>query len=459
MKTSKKTIIIRNPFAAFMVTMLTCLGVTAPASAQFGAQAGFNEVFQPDYYRRDMQLFMDYLKLEPWQKPIVEMMLEDYQISFDAGTEACRDDMQNLKEEMMANPANAMEIALRPIQQWEQEKAVMKLELIENIRTQLSPLQMERWPSLDRAMRREKDLPKGQIPGESMNIFVVLHGMQLSQADIQAIDPELLEYEVRLDRALEDRSKTLKQHQKRIQDAMAQKNIEVGMNALRKISESRATVCAMHFEALEGISRNLPPEKAEIFKMTVLKNGFPEIYQETIVDKILKNIRRDDSLEPEQITQIDLIESRYLVSLEQSNLGLLEAYKADGKQIPIIEANRAIARRNKESTRMARLPDSILALTREREEMLERYRQELLNVLTTNQQNSVRTKTQTDRFGSSRSASPRSNSASGGANTKKKNRGANQEKGMSPHIPEDKTTSEVPLKEGRSIPGGGIIPK
>ena len=43
---------------------------------------------------------------------------------------------------MMANPANAMEIALRPIQEWGQEKAIMKLELIENIRTQLSPLQI-----------------------------------------------------------------------------------------------------------------------------------------------------------------------------------------------------------------------------------------------------------------------------------------------------------------------------
>jgi len=457
MKTFKKTAIIRNPFAALMVTTLMCLGVTAPASAQFGAQAGFNEVFQPDYYRRDMQLFMDYLKLEPWQKPIVEMMLEDYQISFDAGTDACRGQMQNLKEEMMANPENAMEIALRPIQVWGQEKAIMKLELIENIRTQLSPLQMERWPSLDRAMRREKDLPKGQIPGESMNLFVVLHGMQLSQADIQAIDPGLLEYEVQLDRALEDRSKILKQNQKRIQDAMAQKNTEVGMSALRKISESRATVCAIHFEALEDIASNLPPEKAETFKMTVLKNGFPEIYQETIVDKILKNIRRDDTLEPEQITLIDEIESRYLVSLEESNLRLLEAYKVDGKQIPIIEANRAVARRNKESTRMARLPDSILAVTREREEMLERYRQELLNVLTSNQQNSVRTRTQVDRSGSAKR-----NIVPGGPSGKKKNKNGNknQNKDLGPKTPEGMRPPGTPLKEGRSVPGGGtIIPK
>lgn len=448
---------MRTHFTAILAVMMISLGLTAPASAQFGAQAGFNEVFQPDYYRRDMQLFMDYLKLEQWQKPIVEVMIEDYQISFDGGTHSCRNEMQNLKEEMMANPEDAMQIALRPIQKWEREKGLLKLELIENIRTQLSPLQLERWPSLDRAMRREKDLPKGQIPGESMNIFVVLHGMQLSQANIQAIDPALLDYEVKLDRALEDRNKTLKLHQKRIQDAMVQKDIEVGLSALRKISESRAMVCAIHFEALEQISGNLPAETADTFKETVLANGFPEVFEDTIVDKVLKNIRKDKTLEPDQIQLIDAIETRYIVSLEESNMRLIEAYRIDGKQIPIIEAQRAIARRNKESTRMARLPQSILTLTREREEMLERYRQELINVLSANQQNSVRTQSQTGRV------NPSSNGKRGPSNTGGKNLGNGNKKGQEstfqPHTPADKQTTAPPIKKERSLPEGNNVPR
>jgi hypothetical protein len=443
---------MRNPFKLILAAMMISLGLTAPASAQFGPQAGFNEVFQPDYYRRDMQLIVDYLKIEQWQKPIVEMMLEDYQISFDAGTQACRDEMQNLKEEMMANPENAMQIALRPIQNWEREKELLKLELIENIQTQLSPLQEERWPSLDRAMRREKDLPKGQIPGESMNIFVVLHGMELSPANIQAIDPALLQYEVNLDRALEDRGKTLKKHQKRIQDAMIEKNTEVGLSALRKISESRAMVCAIHFEALEEISRNLPADRAVEFKETVLANGFPELFEDTMVDKVLRTIRLNKTLEPEQITLVDAIESRYLVSLEESNMRMIEGYRIDGKQIPIIEAQRAIARRDKKNTRMARLPDSILQLSRDREEMLERYRQELLNVLSTNQQNSVRTQT---RGGRPNASVKGMKSPKGATGKKPKNgNGTDQERGFRPSIPEEKQVPAPPRKDERALPAG-----
>ena len=69
-----------------------------------------------------MQLFVDYLRLEDWQRPIIEVLLDDYQITFDAGTEACKNQMANLKEEMLADPENAMEIALRPIKEWETEK-------------------------------------------------------------------------------------------------------------------------------------------------------------------------------------------------------------------------------------------------------------------------------------------------------------------------------------------------
>ena len=42
------------------------------ASAQFGGKAGFSEAFRPDILPRDMVLIIETLKLEDWQRPIVE---------------------------------------------------------------------------------------------------------------------------------------------------------------------------------------------------------------------------------------------------------------------------------------------------------------------------------------------------------------------------------------------------
>ena len=87
-------------------------------------------MFRPDFYRRDMQLYADYLRLEEWQRPIVEILLDDYQLSFDLGTKECRDKMSLLKDELQADPENAMKIALRPIREWEAEKKQLKQILI-----------------------------------------------------------------------------------------------------------------------------------------------------------------------------------------------------------------------------------------------------------------------------------------------------------------------------------------
>ena len=108
---------------------LAALAVTlssSPALGQFGDQAGFTEVFKPDFYRRDMQLYSDYLQLEEWQRPIIEILLDDYQVSFDLGTKECRDEMSQLKDELQADPDNAMKIAMRPIREWESEKRELK---------------------------------------------------------------------------------------------------------------------------------------------------------------------------------------------------------------------------------------------------------------------------------------------------------------------------------------------
>ena len=52
-----------------------CRHRDACPSAQFGAQAGFADAFRPEFLDRDMPLFVEILKLEDWQRPIVEVLV------------------------------------------------------------------------------------------------------------------------------------------------------------------------------------------------------------------------------------------------------------------------------------------------------------------------------------------------------------------------------------------------
>lgn len=366
------------PIVGMAGFLVTC----SPAMAQFGGQAGFSEAFQRDFFRRDMQLFVDYLRLEDWQRPVIEVLLDDYQVSFDAGTEQCKDKMANLRDEMLASPDQAMEIALRPIKEWEVEKEQMKLEFIENIRTQLSPLQMERWPSLERAMRREKELPQGEIPGESMNVFATLHGMELPPDMIQTIDPILLRYEVDLDKALDNRRAQMDQYQPILQDAMVSKDYDAGLRGLRNIVDARKRVCDTHFIVIEELHRSLPQELGDQFRDIILLKGFAEIYKPNSVDRLLEAVRLLPDLSPEQDSALNIIEAEYRVSIAQSNEQLLAANRAFGSEIPILEAKKAIARRNQETVeRGSGVPEQIAKLKNERQKMLDDYRQRIIDLL------------------------------------------------------------------------------
>ena len=434
--------------------LIFVMAVSTPASAQFGDQAGFKEVFRPDFYRRDMQLYADYLRLEEWQRPIVEILLDDYQVNFDLGTKDCRDKMSQLKDELQANPENAMKIALRPIREWEVEKRELKRTLIDSIQGQLSPLQIQRWPSLERAMRREKELPQGNLPGESMNIFVAIQELSLSPSDQQSIEPTLLEYELAIDAALARRRETMDKYQDVLKDAMISKDTDSGLNALRKIGETRSEVCNLHMQAIEDLLPALPEDSAITFRQAVLANGFPTIYQETRVDRLLVAVRKLKDLTADQSDQIDAIELRYRDDLAIANSLLLEAYRVYGAEIPILEAKRAIARRNKEPVRVQKLPEEIISLQTTKDEMIEDYRRQINAVLNEEQAAIV------PRSMGKRIPTQRGDATGGAAGNNNRHPRKPGQKGptiLSPASGKDRG-GDKPQKPAREIPAGGLPP-
>ena len=444
-----------------VVTVLTCTCfISAPATAQFGSQAGFAEAFQKDFLRRDMQLFVDYLRLEDWQRPIIEVLLDDYQISFDAGTDACKDRMANLKDAMLADPENAMEIALRPIKEWETEKKVMRDEFIANIQAQLSPLQMQRWQSLERAMRREKELPLGELPGERMNIFAVLHGMELKPNDLQSIDPILLEYEIGLDGALNNRRSMMDRFQPLLQEAMVSRDYKAGLSGLRNIAEARSGVIETHLVVIESISRNLPMMLGDEFRRIILKRGYPEIFKTNSVDRLLESTRLDDSLTLEQSAGLDQIEAEYLVSLTDSNERLLDLHRLHAKDIPILQAQQSIARRNKENVeRGSSTPPQIAEEKIAKQTMIEEYRMRILDLLTPEQVARIPASAKFDRRGRDADVNGRREGSLNGAPgrnqrrngttknvhpDKQRSKGGNRADGLTPSAPPSKLGNSPP---------------
>ncbi len=95
-----------------------------------------------------------------------------------------------------------LERIMAPLNSWRTEKTQMLEKFMSDLKSQLGPQQLERWPSFERALRRERLLPDGDLSGESVDLFAVLTRMQLTPAEQEAVKQPLAAYELMLDEAL-----------------------------------------------------------------------------------------------------------------------------------------------------------------------------------------------------------------------------------------------------------------
>ena len=302
-------------------------------------------------------------------------------------------------------------------------------------------------------MRREKELPQGALPGESMNVFVAIQELDLSPGDGQAIDPILLDYEIAIDAALARRRETMDKYQEVLKDAMISKDTDSGLNALRKIGATRTEVCILHMDVIEELISALPEDASISFRKSILAAGFPSVFEPTKVDTLLTAIRKLTDLTPEQVGQIDMIEARYREDLVVANDRLIEAFMVHGAEIPILEAKRAIARRNKEPVQVQKTPDEINALQTTKDEMVEKYWQQLREVLS-DQQLAIIPRTMNDRRKNRESRAPSgAPSGSRGSGSKVK---PGDTRGPTILTPSSIKGGDNPEeKPGRALPAGG----
>ena len=101
--------------------------LAAPTQAQLGEAAGFQEAMVPDFFKRDVQLFINGLGLDESQRVILEMLLVDYQDDFDSGTQGMIDKFQEMISELQGgDQRRVMQIVFEPLREWHHDKLALR---------------------------------------------------------------------------------------------------------------------------------------------------------------------------------------------------------------------------------------------------------------------------------------------------------------------------------------------
>ncbi len=322
---------VKTNARTFLAAFALCVGLSAPvAQAQLGLQAGFVEAFQPDYMNRDITLFVDFLALEEWQVPTVESLMQDYSDDFKLGTDGLRDEMKGMKDQIInAGDKGAMGVIMGPINKWILEKARLKQRFIENLRSVLSDEQQARWPKLERAMRREKELPRGLLSGESVDLRQVSRECEIPP-DVMLANKEVLEeYEIGLDAALVVRANQLLASQDKIKEALVAQDYVRGLKELELIVATRVALRDLQDSSREAIAKGYGDTWGPIFLAKALSTAFPAVYRPSPMIPYFAAALELSGLSPEQIAQLNALQVEYVTFYEDWRTRLAVLYRTE----------------------------------------------------------------------------------------------------------------------------------
>ena len=369
----------------------TVLMATPPAAAQTGRRAMFTEAFRPDIMQRDIALLVTSLQLEEWQRPIMEALLEDYMTSFNTGVEAMKDKMKAAAEAVtQAGAANADQVLARtmePLNAWRQEKERLSEKFMSDVKSQLGPQQLERWPAFERAVRRERLLPEGELSGESVDLFALVTRMQPTSTEDEAIRGTMSAYEMALDDALRSRLDRAKQLRPSMEQAMAAREVDRQADIQDQLMQASIAVREVNDRAIEAIAGAFG-ERGSAFRSMALGAGYPEVFRAHPVMLLMQQARKLDSLTDEQAQQIDVLMTEFAGVVDEADMRLLAVVRDDEPKAPRRRLKAAAERRaaGGAGTSGPRPEDPIATARAERDRAGDPFRERLMAILTPEQQ-------------------------------------------------------------------------
>ncbi|MDA0803229.1 MAG: hypothetical protein O2819_05675 [Planctomycetota bacterium] len=344
--------VIRSISRAMALTLVASLAplLTSSANAQFGGEAGFRKAFQPDYLARDAELLNEILALEEWQKPIVEVLLDDYQTDYRAGEASFRNRLMDISGQLAAGGQDdAMRQLLVPFQEWELEKSKIAKRFEDDVRIQLSDDQTARWPALERALRREKILPDSVLSGEGVDLILVSKQIDLPLDLRRGAEEAFLAYELQLDDGLTARDLKAGEAQADLREALIGGDTARGLSGLGKILDSRVALRIVQDRHIEELTAALGAEWGATFRQAALRAAYPKAYRARTFMTVFEQVLAIDSLTEEQLSAVLETRDQYVLAMDTLEAKLRTILQREEPERELATANAATARARGES--------------------------------------------------------------------------------------------------------------
>ena len=301
----------------------------------FGGGMGFGGGNQAaTYTSRDLDKASDILGWDDAQKQAAKTMLDQYQEAYNAKAQDFRDTMDKARKAFQEDQDPSVWDAVR---KKGEELGKARTEMDKNFMNDLKSLGDEKspkWTKFDRAMRREQNVSKGWLAGESVNLLGIVDKADLSEQTRASLAPTLDQYEVDIDREYQNREKVVAEvsaegqkffgNMRNFRDMqnMDTKQLDPLLNKARDAGNRVREVNRKYSRQIAAL---LPEDKRAAFEAEIKKQSYPMVYRPSAADRQMDAALGFGDLTADQKEQIQALKTSFGHDLGSVNDQLAKA--------------------------------------------------------------------------------------------------------------------------------------
>ena len=351
----------------------------SPASAQLGAVA---QAMEPEYFTRDLLIFIEGLDLDETQAVIAEAIFDDYEQKFHDGKDQMEMEINSLTSELQAMRGQVdndklLEMVVQPIQDWMVRRQGLNDQLIENVRVILVPEQQDLWTNFARKLYREKKLDDGRLSGERIDLYVIARDLSVD-TDQEPVKTTMFNYAIELNQALRARQLLLEGDSKDLLNTLRNRQSDpaIDMGTRKKIEAARLVVRNTNDRYREEIALLLGTPAGDSFRMESLRRSYPKIYRTGNAERVFRDAMElygpeGQRADEETFDAIMGLYDEFQAKLQSLNTRMYNTTRTSEPELELARIENAMRRANGQET--LRPEDPMRPLQQERRELERTY--------------------------------------------------------------------------------------
>jgi hypothetical protein len=292
---------VASAAALVFVCLATLLASTAAGQSMSISVASPESSFKPEINSRDMNIISRVLGLSETEREAVRTLHDGYaaalKIKLDTVLESTQErteKAQALGDWHIAQPSDQETAA------WEHDSKQLHDAFFADLKSLLSKEQADRWPLVERELRRLKKFPGGRLAGESVDVIHVVDDLVPQAWSIPGVADALSSYALRIDALLQRRGEVASPERAAAFETASKSDKAEAEKMWRSALDSRVAIRDLNMSVAEEVAAQLPAPDRERVKRKIFELCYPSLMQHSRTESFLRAAASLDSLTPSQ---------------------------------------------------------------------------------------------------------------------------------------------------------------